>query len=251
MATVLPDPPPRFEIYVDESSQSGCRYMVLGALIARSPTASELDLRLDEVRDRHALEREMKWGKVSGAKLAAYRDFVGTVVNFLHTDGPGYYAVVIDTSDLDHRRFNGGDREVGFSKFVYQLLVKCGRLFQPGLFDCFLDERKTRQTLSELRKIVNDGLNLKVSVRPIRRMEYRDSSTCNLIQAVDIITGAIAYHWNQNHIVPTANPAKVALATEIATMAGMTHLGVGTRAGKAPFSIWKFATQPNRAPRRA
>lgn len=244
----------RFHIYVDESSQSGAHFMVLGALVIEQGRVEGFDAALQAVRTNHRLDREMKWGKVSKQMLRAYAEFMDVGISGLHKKTPGFYAIVIDATELDHGRYNGGDHEIGFSKFIYQLLVKCARLFgrDGAALDCFLDDRTTRQTLAELRTILNNGANSKFGVRPFRRVEFRDSKESNLIQFVDLMTGAIAYHWNKRHLAQDASPPRIWLANHLAERLHLKSLGASTvGAGQEPFSIWKFQTSPRGAPRRA
>lgn len=222
--------------------------MVLGALVIDEEFAGTLDARLERFKHDHGLDRELKWGKVSRSMLRQYEGYVSTVLDALRRDSPGYYSIVVDTSQLDHARFNAGSSEIGFSKFVYQLLMKCARLFHMGSnIDCFLDDRTTQQTLQELRTILNNGAAKTLRTRPFRRVEYRDSKASNLIQAVDLLTGAVAYHWNGKHLVEGASPARVWLAEELARKVGMPQgMNRPTTAGRERFSIWKFAAQPGR-----
>lgn len=222
--------------------------MVLGALILRAGAASALRDKLEAVRGQHGLSRELKWGKVSGSMLRAYSAFVQATLEELSAASPGYYCVVIDTQQLDHGRFNGGDREIGFSKFVYQIVSKCAYLFRfnGAVFDVFMDDRTTRQTLTEFKNILNAGMNKKAGVRPFRRVEYRDSKQCNLIQVVDLFTGAVAYQWNERHLAADASKARVALAEAICAGAALPSLARDTSFRRDSFSIWKFATQKGR-----
>lgn len=226
--------------------------MVLGAFVVQEDKARTLDAKLERLRHDHHLDRELKWGKVSRSMLPVYKAYVAAALEELRRDSPGYYAVVVDTSKLDHHRYNGGSAEIGFSKFVYQLLLKCARLFHAGAnLDCFLDDRTTRQSLQELRSILNNGAANKLHARPFRRVEYRDSKTCNLVQLVDLLTGAVAYHWNGNQLEPGASPARVELAQFIAGRVGLKSLAIPTPPGRDKFSIWKFATAPtSRSPGR-
>lgn len=236
-----------YHVYVDESSQSGQRYMVLGALILESETALCHEAKLQHVRERNLrIDQEIKWGKASKSRTVDYLEFLQTTIGALHMDSPAYYAIVIDTSDLDHRRYNGGDREIGFSKFVYQLLMKCARLYcaSGATIDCFLDQRVTRQTLTELRTILNNGAAKKFGSRPFKRVEYRDSKDSNLIQTVDLFTGAIAYNWNGAHLIEGASQARVEIAEWIAAQMRFKSLNVQTVGGRCRFSIWKFAASP-------
>lgn len=228
--------------------------MVLGALVIEHQRATGFDAALEAVRTNHRIDREMKWSKVSKQMLDAYTEFLTVGLSGLREETPGFYAIVIDATELDHARYNGGDREIGFSKFIYQLLMKCARLFGRGGagIDCFLDDRTTRQTLDEFRTILNNGARSKLGVRPFRRVEFRDSKQSNLIQFVDLMTGAIAYHWNKRHLAQDASPPRIWLANHLAEKLGLKSLGAATvGAGAEAFSIWKFQTSPRGAPRRA
>ncbi len=239
-------------MYVDESSQTGCTYMVLGALVIEQSASFQLDSRLEKFKHQWRLDHELKWGKVSRGMLGAYKGYVEVGLDVLRRDSPGFYAIVVDCTKLDHNTYNGGSSETGFSKFVYQLLMKCARLFhERAALDCFLDDRTTRQTLHELRSILNNGASKNFSRRPFRRVEYRDSKQSNLIQLVDLLTGAVAYQWNRKHLEPGASPARIALAESIARKVGLRCLHEATPAGRDAFSIWKFAASPRRAPGRA
>jgi hypothetical protein len=227
--------------------------MVLGALIAEEDQARLLDAKLQHVKEQWRAGNELKWGKVSRTKLDVYEAFVTAGLSSLRRDAPGYYAIVVDTAALDHNRYNDGSSEIGFSKFIYQLLLKCARLFHFGSnLDCFLDDRTTRQSLDELRRILNNGASKAFRARPVRRVEYRDSKDTNIIQLVDLLTGAVAYHWNGNDKADGASPARVWLASHIARGAGMSRLDVGTAPGRDRFSVWKFAASPrSKSPRGA
>jgi hypothetical protein len=50
---------------------------------------------------------------VSRGKLAAYRR---TVDVFFHTTEAQFHAVVVDTTKLDHNRYNKGSRELASTK---------------------------------------------------------------------------------------------------------------------------------------
>jgi hypothetical protein len=64
---------PLYDVYVDESSQTNHRYLVLGGLIVpNDAVADSVDL-LWKARERRLPAGEMKWGKVSRAKMDAYK----------------------------------------------------------------------------------------------------------------------------------------------------------------------------------
>ena len=61
------------EVYVDESSQTRHRYLVLGAVTVGLPDSQKLNDLITKARLPELPQGEAKWTKVSKAKLAAYK----------------------------------------------------------------------------------------------------------------------------------------------------------------------------------
>jgi hypothetical protein len=97
---------------------------------------------------------------------------------------------VVDATKLDHNRYNQGSREIGFNKEVYQLLLKCGRLY-GGNFHVYLDRRSTGAPTEELRLILNRGIRKRGDRRdwPYRRLHFRDSHEVEALQLADLLVG--------------------------------------------------------------
>lgn len=152
---------------------------------------------------------ELKWTKVSNTKLSAYQRVVDAFFKENASDGPHFHALVVDMKMIDDKRFNGGSRETGFNKEVYQLLIKMGRLYGDTLFHVYPDFRATANGTQELRSILNLGLHKKGDKRdwPYRRVHWRQSDQTPCIQMVDILIGAIAYRlattWSRTHRPPS------------------------------------------------
>jgi hypothetical protein len=108
------------EIYVDESSHTKHRYLVLGGLIATPDRARNLEAAFARARLPELPAGELKWTKVSATKLPAYerviREFFAASKS---PDGPHFHALVVDTTRINDRRFNQGSRELGFNKEVH------------------------------------------------------------------------------------------------------------------------------------
>ena len=64
------------EIYIDESSQTKHRFLVLGAVVVEHLRANELYKLLMDARLPDLPSKEAKWQKVSRTKLAAYKRVV-------------------------------------------------------------------------------------------------------------------------------------------------------------------------------
>jgi hypothetical protein len=181
----------------------------------------------------------MKWGKVSGAKMAAYKRFVDCFFDTPEFKGSHFHSLVVDTSLVDHRRFNSGSKEIGFNKEIYQLARKFAILYRAGVFHLYPDYRDTNQRPEDLRNILNHGRHKERDGRdwPFRRCQFRDSSKTPMLQLVDILLGAVAYGKNEHHAQPNASPHKLELGRYVMRRAGIKDLSVDTsRTGK--FTIW-------------
>jgi hypothetical protein len=125
--SAIPPPLPIAEVYIDESSTRH-RYLVLGAVVTLSANVDEFNKLLASARLPELPFGEMKWTKVSQAKIAAYTRFVD--VFFSQPRGMlDFHSAIIDTSKQRHQFFNQGSREIGFNKELFQLALK----MQPPL----------------------------------------------------------------------------------------------------------------------
>lgn len=182
---------------------------------------------------------EVKWGKASNNKIEAYKRVVDTFWDNPHFKTAHFHSLFVDTTKLDHKKFNNGDREVGFSKEVYQLALKFGKLY-PGLLHIYLDERKTSQSPEQLRLILNRGISKSGDKRawPFRRCHFRDSKSTPILQIVDLFIGSIAYCINGHIASPEASEARKELALHVLRRSGIRNPINGTeREGK--FTIWE------------
>ena len=235
----LPRQLPFFDAYIDESSQTAHRYLVLGGVVVPTAKASDINLDIQQIRPPELDNNgEMKWTKVSKSKLPAYIRLVDLFFEPQFANGPHFHSLVVDTHRIDNRRYNEGDREIGFSKEIYQLARKFGRLY-GGLFHIYLDHRDTNQPPDKVRTILNFGIRKGGDSRdwPYRRMQFRKSHDTPLIQVADIFSGAIAYQLNGHHLVAEASPAKRELSNYIFEKAGIRDITVDT-AKRGKFTVW-------------
>lgn len=226
------------EIYLDESSQTKHRYLVLGAVVVELQRADELSDLIMQARLPDLPAKEAKWQKVSRTKLAAYKRVVD--VFFDNPDLVHFHSLFVDTSKQNHRKFNSGDKETGFNKEVYLLGMKVAtRLYTQKIFHLYPDYRNCVQQPDELRLILNRGCQKSGDKRdwPFRRSQFRDSSETLPLQLTDILTGSIAYQLNGHNNAPDASPAKVELCRYIMERAKVADVFKGT-AIAAKFTIW-------------
>jgi hypothetical protein len=226
------------EVYLDESSQTKHRYLVLGAIIVEYVRSAELATLIMQARLPDLPAKEAKWVKVSRTKLPAYKRIVD--VFFDNPELVHFHSLFVDTSQQDHRKFNAGDAETGFNKEVYQLGMKIAmRLYGKHIFHLYPDYRNCVQTPEELRLILNRGCQSKNDKRdwPFRRAQFRDSAATLQLQLADILNGAIAYHLNGHHKAANASPAKTELARYVMERAKIADVSKGT-AITGKFTVW-------------
>jgi hypothetical protein len=236
-----------YHVYCDESRQVRDRFMVLGGIIIPSGNVAGFDKSMQKFRAEQNMHAELKWTKVSKQKIDQYRRFIDYFFAQNNADKLHFHALMIDNHKVNHAKFNQGDKELGFYKFYYQLLLNCfGRRYCAGAaqhkIHVYLDYRNSRYSLEELKTILNAGIRKRwgVTTSPFRAIEPRDSKKSEIIQLNDIVLGAIGFQKNGYELIEGSNPAKQNLMTYIAEQAGLKNLKDGTPISQRRFTLWNF-----------
>lgn len=226
-------------VYIDESSQTKAKHLVLGGLTIPASLSPAFNQALWKARQPQLPSGELKWTKVSLFKLPAYQRFADTFFDAEWRNHVQFHSLVIDTHKQDHRTYNEGSREIGFNKEIYQTIQKFRRLYGGCVFHVYPDYRDTPQSTNELRTIVNRGANKLGDIRPwpIRRLHFADSKATIALQLVDLFIGALAFHNNDRHEAPNASEAKLALAARIFERAGVRNPKNDTSV-RGKFTVW-------------
>lgn len=238
MVRVSPSDDEISNIYIDESSQTQHRYLILGGVIIPKTQADAALHKLHAYRLPDITTGEMKWSKVSRSKLDAYKRVIDAfwdddTVKHFH-----FHSLFVDTTKQNHRKYNSGNKEVGFSKEIYQIAQKFRRQY-GGLFHLYLDERETNDDLETLRKILNRGASKDGDKRawPFRRCHFRNSKSCLALQLSDILIGAIGFHINGHITADNASPAKIELSRHILKRARISD-PLKSNGPHGKFTIW-------------
>jgi len=201
-------------------------------------------------REEQYMTAELKWQKVSNQKFPQYRRFVDYFFALNGSRKAHFHALMLDSHQFDHTAFNKGDKEIGFYKFYYQLLLNCfGKTYceydPDARFAVVLDNRNTSYKLEDLRKILNNGMQKKhgISTRPFNTIEPRCSKSSEVLQINDIILGAVGFHKNSRELIADSRQAKKDLANYIAEQAGLPNLKVSTPQNQTRFTLWNFRLQ--------
>lgn len=197
-----------YTVYCDESRHDGSSrnpYMAIGGLWVLTAQKEFLIKELRSVLKTHALGAEVKWSKTSSKKLEAYK----AIIDFFFRHELRFRVIVVEQARLKYEQFKGGDEELGFYSFYFEMLNKW--LHLPVPYNLLLDFKKNKgadhyQVLQRcLTKKVPNG----TTIKGVRMINSADSP---LAQLSDILIGATAASWCG---IPTGTP-KADLAAYIA-----------------------------------
>ena len=240
------------DVYVDESSQSQNHYLVIGALVVETARAAELESRLQTILVESNTRGELKWGKVSAGKLPVYKALVDELLAATREGLVHFHALIVDNHAIDHHTYNFGDSDLGFSKFLYQLLMhKVGRTYgAKQKLHVYLDDRTTKHSPDDLRLMLNRGLSRKWRIKtdPFRRIVFTCSKQSRLIQMTDLLIGCIQFQKNGLHLKADASAAKKDLAAHVAAQLGVRTLGADTAMREHRVTMWNFRLQKRGGP---
>jgi len=165
--------------------------MTLGTVWCLLERRREICVRLREIKARHNLPPhfEVKWGKVSPAKVEFYLDWLDL---FLDDDDLHFRAVVIpQKSKLLHDAI-GQTHDDWYHKMYFLLLSV---LLRPeNRHQIYVDIKDTRsaQKMAKLHDVLCNNV-LDFDRRIIERVQVISSKDSDLIQLADLLIGAVSW----------------------------------------------------------
>ncbi|MGK7392125.1 MAG: DUF3800 domain-containing protein [Candidatus Cyclobacteriaceae bacterium M2_1C_046] len=184
-----------FEVYCDESGLEAInkkdehKFSSIGGIWLPASHRESLKEGLKTIKDKHGILGELKWKKLSPAYFELYKDVIDF---FFSSEFIRFRVILVESSKIDHIRFNNMDSELGFYKFYYQLLHHW--IYDFNSYNIFVDLKINRYTrrLTELRKVL-DLSNLTSDIRQVQGLPSEQSLG---IQLADILTGLAASKFN-------------------------------------------------------
>lgn len=206
-------------IYCDESchlEKNHSDVMVLGALACVANMTREVFCAIREIKIRHKLPAsfEIKWTKVSPAKMEFYMELLDY---FFSTQQLKFRAVVIkDKQLLEHSNFEGQTHDTWYYKMLFQLLKVV--LTPCDKYRIYLDKKDTRSGIKirELHDILCSS-KYDFSREIIERVQSVHSHEIELLQLADLLIGAIGF---ANRSLSNKSSAKVRMNEYIVERSG-------------------------------
>jgi hypothetical protein len=206
-----------FNIYCDESCHLKKDHqlsMVLGAIWCPLEETHAISVRIREIKVRHGLKPdfEIKWTKVSPAKLQFYLD----VMDYFFDDDDLHFRALIvpDKSKLDHQAF-GQTHDDWYYKMYFDMLKV---LFSPDArYRIYLDIKDTRGAakVTKLHDVLCNNM-YDFSRQIIERVQTVRSHEVEMLQLADLLVGTVSY-VNRGF---TTSPAKLTLVERMRERSG-------------------------------
>ena len=221
--------------------------MVFGGLMLPVEMAAEFKTEMQTWRQKWNMSAELKWSKISNGKHDEYRDYVDCGLRRLAAGQIVFRSIVLERRLLNYRRFQDGDAELGFHKFLYQLIFHCfcKRLCAGDRMVVFLDRRQTTYDHKELAQVLNASACRQMAIvgRPVAKVEPINSKHSELMQLNDVLMGAVGFHNNCKEKLPGTRQSKKDVAMQIASAMNLATLKVSTSPLLDRFGVWQFRLQ--------
>ena len=205
-----------YNIYCDESchgERDGQPVMVLGALWSPQGSTRDVARRVRDIKSRHGLAKdfEVKWTKVSPAKVGFYQELLDS---FFDDPNLHFRALIADKTRLRHEAFQQ-DHDTWYYKMYFHLLLPL--LSPEDHYRIYLDIKDTRSA-TRIRKLEEVLRNAKYDFQRqiIERVQTVRSHEVEQIQLADLLIGAVA--WANRD--PGASAAKAALVERVRHLSG-------------------------------
>jgi len=231
-----------YNIYCDESCHLEHDHqdvMVLGAVWCPLEDTRKIAEDVRQIKKQHSLSSkfEVKWTKVSPAKVDFYLDLVEY---FFRNDSLGFRAVVIpDKSRLRHEAFDQ-THDDWYYKMYFRLLKV---ILEPDCkYRTYLDIKDTRSAakVRGLKEVLANSIyDFRKEI--IENVQNVRSHEIEQIQLVDLLIGAVSY-VNRGR---NTSSAKTALVEKIQSLSGYSLTrSTLLRERKCNIFIWKAQEEP-------
>ena len=210
-------PPMVFHLYCDESRHlphDREPVMLMGALACPEDAVSARHAELKTLCAAHGLPAhfEVKWTKVSPAKLNFYRAFLDW---FLAAESLNFRCLILPDKTDTFQRLPVASRDQVYYNLYYQLLRQ--QIEPENRYRAFLDIKDTRgrEKLAELTRLLQADADLSAQ---LRQMQHVRSHEVGLLQVTDFLLGVVGFARSASS--ESGSPAKRALVRHLEDAVG-------------------------------
>lgn len=183
------------EVFCDESclealtKKNEHRYIGIGSIWIPADTRQDFKKGIHKIKNHYGIHGEFKWNKVSPAYYEFYKEIVDF---FFANESIRFRIILIESEKIDNIVYHGGDNELSFYKFYYQLLNHW--ILDFNKYDIFLDFKINRNKgrLNTLK----DKIQVAHPFSEIHQVQGLPSEQSLGIQLADLLTGIVTSKFN-------------------------------------------------------
>jgi len=228
------------EVYIDETSQTGHRHLIIGGITFPERFADQFEQdilaarrpRLAAEREGTTELREIGWNEVGKGQFEAYKRVVDAYFYFAakHVksgEGRVEFHCSVVLTQVRGRAFSGERGQKQFDNEVFQHCLTVARYHKANRFDIYPDRRHSDEVITKksdlqlrnrlCRELTREGDSREWAVR---RVKSRHSHDVQALQVADLLIGAVAFRLNRHFDSDKANPDKVELCEHILRAGG-------------------------------
>jgi hypothetical protein len=183
-----------YNVYCDESchlEHDGFKVMVLGGAWCPVHKAREINQRLREIKARHGLapDFEVKWTKVSRAKVAFYTDIVDY---FFDDDDLCFRGLLVPDKERLNHNGHGQTHDEWYYKMYFTMLKAV--LSPQERFRVYLDIKDSRggAKVKKLHEVLCNSM-YDFDAHIVEKLQVVRSHEVEIMQLADLLIGALAY----------------------------------------------------------
>ncbi|WP_281691942.1 DUF3800 domain-containing protein [Cloacibacillus porcorum] len=210
-----------YSVYCDESchlEHDGINVMTLGAISCPQEKVKQINSRIIEIKRKYntSSNNEIKWTKISPSKLPMYTDIVDY---FFDNDDLHFRCLLVpDKAKLDHTKYQQTHDE-WYYKMYFDMLKF---IFSPrDSYNIYIDIKDTNscRRVQKLHEVCcNDKYDFSAEI--IKKIQTIRSEEVQIMQLVDIFTGAVAFENRTFPLKHVKSEAKIEVINQIKKRSG-------------------------------
>lgn len=200
-----------YNIYCDESCHlphDSSDVMVLGAMSCTESNKKDIFNDIRQIKEKHGLSSwfEIKWTKVSKAKVDFYKDLIDY---FFYNEDLNFRGLIAkNKKTLNHTKYNQGDYNLWYYKMYFLLLDPITDETDEE-YKIYIDIKDTLggPRVKKLEEVLcNNIYDFKHEV--IRYVKQINSKESEILQLTDILIGALSYFHRELYFESDCNSGK-------------------------------------------
>jgi hypothetical protein len=227
----IPADHPTAVAFLDETGAiAQDRFFAVGCLILPNP--AEVFRKVQALRDKEHWYTEIKWADATQGTAPLYTELMKIVAE---SDGR-FSCFVADRKTADPVRRFKSDAWLAYRKLGTQLLIGSSR---PGEMLSVLADNYSTPSHVKFEEDLIEEVNHRLRELAVVSVCRLDSRSCDGLQLVDVLTGAVAFEFRQKAKLAGQSGAKANLAAELRSLYGATSWLSGFRNKKVNVAVYR------------